>query len=149
METIDRIRDLCKQHGTNIAQLEKTLGFGNGSLARAKTIKADRLAKIASFFNTTTDYLLTGTAEYNIPTASAVKNAFSERRQAVESNDDLPQIKTSGFFVDQESLDLLQFLSKRPEYKILFKSAASVRKDDIERAAKILDALKPDDEYAE
>lgn len=60
METIDVIRDLCAKNKTSIKALEKELGFSNGSLAKASTIKNDRLQKIADYFNVTVDYLMTG-----------------------------------------------------------------------------------------
>ena len=60
MATIDRIRALCAKNHTSIKALEKELGFSNGSLAKAATIKDDRLQRIAEYFNVTVDYLMTG-----------------------------------------------------------------------------------------
>ena len=60
METIAVIRDLCAKNKTSIKALEKELGFSNGSLAKASTIKNERLQKIADYFNVTVDYLMTG-----------------------------------------------------------------------------------------
>jgi transcriptional regulator with XRE-family HTH domain len=56
MSTIDRIRALCAKNHTSIKALEKELGFSNGSLAKAATIKDDRLQRIAEYFNVTVDY---------------------------------------------------------------------------------------------
>lgn len=60
MATTDVIRALCTKNTTSIKALEKELGFSNGSLAKASTIKDDRLQKIAEHFNVTVDYLMTG-----------------------------------------------------------------------------------------
>ncbi len=60
MATIDRIRALCAKNHTSIKALEKELGFSNGSLAKAATIKDDRLQRIAEYFNVSVDYLMTG-----------------------------------------------------------------------------------------
>ena len=60
MATIDIIRALCTRNNTSIKALEKDLGFSNGSLAKAATIKDDRLQKIAEHFGVTVDYLMTG-----------------------------------------------------------------------------------------
>ena len=60
MATIDIIRTLCTKNKTSLKALEKDLGFSNGSLAKAATIKDDRLQKIAEYFNVTVDYLMTG-----------------------------------------------------------------------------------------
>ena len=62
MNTIDRIRNLCANNSTSIKALEKELGFSNGSIAKAATIKADRLQKIAEHFHVSVEYLLTGEA---------------------------------------------------------------------------------------
>lgn len=62
MSTLDRIKALCDERGITISQLEKELGYGNGSLAKAKSIKAERLIEISKFLDTTMEYLLTGAA---------------------------------------------------------------------------------------
>ena len=60
METMDIIDGLCKQKGIAISQLEKDLGFGNGSLKKTKkgTLRSDRICSIARYFGTTPNYIL-------------------------------------------------------------------------------------------
>lgn len=60
MTTLEIIKELCKQNGTSIKSLEKRLGFSNGSLAKSATIKAERLQKVADYFNVSVDYLISG-----------------------------------------------------------------------------------------
>ena len=50
---VDKIRELCRQNGTSIKQLEKDLGFGNGVIARWSKSKPsyERLAKVALALN--------------------------------------------------------------------------------------------------
>lgn len=50
MSSIDLIKKLCAKNNISIARLEKILGYGNGSLSKSKTIKAERLAEIADYF---------------------------------------------------------------------------------------------------
>lgn len=82
MSTIDRIRALCAKNHTSIKALEKELGFSNGSLAKAATIKNDRLQRIAEYFNVTVDYLMTGeeTSGYylNEETAKMAQEMFED-----------------------------------------------------------------------
>lgn len=82
MATIDRIRALCAKNHTSIKALEKELGFSNGSLAKAATIKDDRLQRIAEYFNVTVDYLMTGeenTGYYlNEETAKMAQEMFED-----------------------------------------------------------------------
>ena len=62
MYTYETIKDLCKQHSIAVTALEKELGFGRGSIGKLRNgqTSAERLQKIADYFNVSTDYLLTG-----------------------------------------------------------------------------------------
>lgn len=57
-----RIKQLCKERKVSINQLEIELEISKGSLCKIDKNKpsSDKLAKIASYFGVTTDYLLTG-----------------------------------------------------------------------------------------
>jgi transcriptional regulator with XRE-family HTH domain len=60
METLDIIKQLCNQKNVSISQLEADLGYGNGSIAKSKSMSADRLYKISQYFGVSMEYLLTG-----------------------------------------------------------------------------------------
>ena len=60
METLDIIRHMCTSTGISIAQLESELGYGNGSIAKAKNMSADRIYQIAQYFGVSMEYLMTG-----------------------------------------------------------------------------------------
>lgn len=62
MGIVERIRDLCEQNNTKIKPLETLLGLGNGSIRQwnDKSPSCDRIAKVASYFNVSIEYLLTG-----------------------------------------------------------------------------------------
>lgn len=53
MNTVDRVKSLCKERGVPISRLEKACGFANGYIGQLKkgSVPADRLAKIAKFFD--------------------------------------------------------------------------------------------------
>lgn len=68
METIfDRIQKLCKIRNITIAALERECGLGNATIKKwgISTPSGDKLAKVADYFNVTTDYLL-GRVDPNI-----------------------------------------------------------------------------------
>lgn len=44
----------------SLRMLERELGFGNGSIAKAGVIPSDRLYAIAKYFNVTMEYLMDG-----------------------------------------------------------------------------------------
>ena len=48
----DRVRKLCESRGITIAQLEKELGFGNGTIARWNVSKPriNKLSAVATYF---------------------------------------------------------------------------------------------------
>lgn len=60
VEALDVIKQLCKEKGISLAQLENDLDYGNGSLAKSKSMSADRMFKIAQYFNVSMEYLMTG-----------------------------------------------------------------------------------------
>ena len=62
METLDIIKQLCKEKNITISQLENELDYGNGSIAKSKgNMSADRMFQIAKFFKVPMEYLMTGT----------------------------------------------------------------------------------------
>ncbi|HEL0635538.1 TPA: helix-turn-helix transcriptional regulator [Streptococcus equi subsp. zooepidemicus] len=58
--TFKKIKELCKQRGITLIQLEETLGYSRNTLYKLKTQKpnAERIAEIADYFHVSTDYLL-------------------------------------------------------------------------------------------
>lgn len=57
----ENIRRLCAERGTNLKQLEKTIGIGNGVIATWGTTsspRVDTIKKVADFFGTTVDALI-------------------------------------------------------------------------------------------
>ena len=62
MTVYERIESLRKERKISQGNLEKELGFSNGSISKWKTSmpKPERLQKIADYFGVTVDYLMTG-----------------------------------------------------------------------------------------
>jgi transcriptional regulator with XRE-family HTH domain len=63
MNLSDRIQLLITQNNTSQSELEKTLGFGKGTISKWKgktAPSADKLQLIADHFGVTIDYLMTG-----------------------------------------------------------------------------------------
>lgn len=63
MSLKSRIKTLANEHGMSLTILESTLGFGNGTITKwdKTTPNADKLNKVAKYFNVSMDYLLNGT----------------------------------------------------------------------------------------
>ena len=113
MATIDIIRAICAKNNTSIKALEKELGFSNGSLAKASTIKDDRLQKIAEHFNVSVDYLMTG----------------EETKEGTH------------YYLNDDAREMAQFMFENPEYKVLFDASRKVKKEDIEFVKEMIDRM--------
>ena len=70
MNSVERVQAICKERKIPISKLESSLNFSNGYIGQLRkgVFPADRLAKIASYLDVTTDYLLTGEETKKAPT---------------------------------------------------------------------------------
>lgn len=72
-EAFERIKELAKKRGVNLQKVSEDLGFSTNylySLKNKKTPSAEHLAKIAEYFNVSTDYILGRTDNPNLPSES-------------------------------------------------------------------------------
>lgn len=63
MTTFEIIKSLCDKENISIAALEKEMGYGNGYLARAKSLSSDRVYELSRRFHVPMEYLMTGEME--------------------------------------------------------------------------------------
>lgn len=65
MNSVERVKKLCKEKKIPISKLEKDLGFANGYVGQLRkgTFPDDRIGKIASYLGVSTHYLMTGHEE--------------------------------------------------------------------------------------
>lgn len=74
MNSVDRVKELCKAKKIAISRLEKDLGFGNGYISQLKkgTFPSDRLIAIANYLNVSPEYIMGETKEKS-PTPEGVE----------------------------------------------------------------------------
>lgn len=62
MNSVERVKALCKERKIPISSLERNLGFANGYISQLRkgVFPSDRLVKIAGYFSVSIDYLLGG-----------------------------------------------------------------------------------------
>lgn len=79
MNTVERVKAICKQRKIALSKLEKDCGFGNAYISQLKkgVFPDDRLITIAQYLDLDPRYLLTGNEEYNHPMLSAAEIAFN------------------------------------------------------------------------
>lgn len=70
---LDNVKRLCREHGTNITDLEKAVGIGTGSIYKwGKSSPSVISAKlVADFFGITVDDLLTDQSARDVDKPSA------------------------------------------------------------------------------
>lgn len=58
----ERVKQLCKDNGISMNQLEKELNFGVGYISKLgnTTPNTKKITQIADYFNVSVDYLMTG-----------------------------------------------------------------------------------------
>ena len=95
MNSVQRVRAICKERKIPISKLEKDLGFANGYIGQLKKgeFPSQRLYAIAEYLGVTPEYLLGGDE----------KNAPTERERAVNDDD----IKFALFGGDGEITDAM------------------------------------------
>ena len=102
MNSVERVKSICKNRKIPISKLEKDLGFSNGYIGQLRkgVFPDDRLGRIADYLGVTVDYLMNG-EEID----KKVLNEKDERdiKQAIE--DFKNRLSTAGVMYDGEPLD--------------------------------------------
>lgn len=89
MELRDNVKELATQRKISVAELERTLGFGNGSISKwdKQSPSAEKLKKIADYFDVSTDYLLDREPSKNISVEDALNTVMSYDGKPITDND--------------------------------------------------------------
>ena len=114
MNTVERIKMICKERKIPISRLEKDLHFGNAYISGLKkgSIPADRLKLISEYLNLSVDYLITGQdtdpTEANDHTGPLTKEIGNdtELSQALLTYFQLPAAKK------RHVIEMIQFLGE-------------------------------------
>lgn len=66
MNSVERVKQICKERKIPISKLEKDLEFSNGYISQLRkgVFPADRLAKISEYLNLSPSYLMTGEDDF-------------------------------------------------------------------------------------
>ena len=122
----DRYLELLNETGETSYKVSKATGISQTTLSdwkRGRSFpKAQKLQQIADHFGVTTDYL-TGRSPYRNPV------------QALDENDRM-------LTIDKDTREVLETLRSRPEMKVLFSVSRKASREDVLRAARIIEALR-------
>ena len=89
MDMKERIRHLCKLNHVSMNKVEGDLGFGKGYLSKLGTSKpnAEKLKKIADYFNVSLDFIMTGKEdEQKEKDNTDLKQKYSELEELLRSD---------------------------------------------------------------
>ena len=115
MNSVERVKTICKDRKIPISKLERDLGYSNGYIGQLRkgTFPNDRLKEIAEYLEVSIDYLMTGE----------------------DSNPDTP------YYLNDDAKEMAQFMFDNPEYKVLFDASRKVKKEDIQFVKEMIDRL--------
>lgn len=114
----ERIIDLCKERGVTGSRVCLELGISKSTLSdiksgRKKSMHPDTIQKFATYFGVSVDYLL---------------GNEKEKKPLVNG--------------DEELTDYLEMLKNRPECRMLFQLTKNAKKEDVEAAVRIIEAIR-------
>ena len=81
MNSVERVKTICKDRKIPISKLERDLGFANGYIGQLRkgVLPDDRLLQIAEYLSVSTSFLLTGITETeNAPTGNGERNVSDD-----------------------------------------------------------------------
>lgn len=105
MNSVERVKTICKERKIPISKLESDLKFSNGYIAQLRkgVFPADRLAKIANYLDVSSDYLLTGEETKKAPALTEKDDRDIEKRLAAMVAD--LSVHVDGLMFDGEPID--------------------------------------------
>lgn len=103
MDSVELVKELCRERSIAISKLEKDLGFSNGYIRalRKGVFPQDRLVAIAEYLNVSPEYIMTGKSEWqpklNDKDEKSLDKKVEELLTAVDSD--------AGLMLDGEIMD--------------------------------------------
>ena len=112
MNSVERVKSICKERKIPLSRLEKDLGFANGYIGQLKkgTLPDDRIYKIAEYLHLSVDYIQNGRTDSDTLTNADKKDITRDLdliMQKLESGEDGP-IRYNGQEIDDNSRMLLR-----------------------------------------
>ena len=109
MNTLENIKALCNASNISVKRLEAELGYGNGSIAKAKNISGERIYEISKYFNVSMEYLMNGISEWQ-PTLSDKEliDIGNEVQGTLNALDNNTGLMFDGEILDEETKEYLE-----------------------------------------
>ena len=116
MNSVERVKTICKDRKIPISKLERDLGYSNGYIGQLRkgTFPNDRLKEIAEYLEVSVDYLMTG-----------------KEKEGGET-----------YYFNEETKKIAQKVFENKNLRMLMDSAQDATPEDIETVHSMLLALK-------
>lgn len=116
MNSVERVKTICKDRKIPISKLERDLGYSNGYIGQLRkgTFPNDRLKEIAEYLEVSIDYLMTG-----------------KEKEGGET-----------YYFNEETKKIAQKVFENKSLRMLMDSAQDATPEDIETVHSMLLALK-------
>ena len=116
MNSVERVKTICKDRKIPISKLERDLGYSNGYIGQLRkgTFPNDRLKEIAEYLEVSIDYIMTG-----------------EEKEGGET-----------YYFNEETKKIAQKVFENKSLRMLMDSAQDATPEDIETVHSMLLALK-------
>lgn len=119
--TYETIKNLCKENGITVTELERELGFSKGSLCKIEkhNPNVEKIMKICKRFNVTME---------DIMSPDVIEH---------DSENNTWEI-TEDYYMNDSAKEMAEFLFKNPEYKVLFDASRKVKPEDLQKAVRAI-----------
>ena len=115
MNSVERVKTICKERKIPISKVERDLGYANGYIGQLKkgVCPADRLQDIAEYLGVSSEYLLNG----------------DEKEE-------------NKYYINEETAEMAQALFENHDLRVLFDAAKDASPEDLKTTYDMLMALK-------
>ena len=115
MNSVERVKAICKERNIPISKIERDLGYANGYIGQLKkgVFPADRLQDIAEYLGVSSEYLLNGDEK-----------------------------ESDKYYLNDETAEMAQALFENRDLRVLFDAARDSSPEDLKTTYDMLMALK-------
>lgn len=111
MTIYQRIQELAKRRKISIRELEKQLGFSNGTLNKWKdSAPSDKLATVAQYLNTSVQYLVIGHVDPDGQMELPIDYRGAKPKRHVEITDPTVAMTFEGKPIPKDDMELIKRL---------------------------------------
>ena len=115
MNSVERVKAICKERKIPISKIDRDLGYANGYIGQLKkgVFPADRLQDIAEYLGVSSEYLLNGDEK-----------------------------ESDKYYLNDETAEMAQALFENRDLRVLFDAARDASPEDLKTTYDMLMALK-------